>query len=170
MNDSQDHSDAPVRLPIYEISSTCFILGSDLAQLYRVSPQLIKEAVKRNPMFFPEGSLFHMRPEEYMLRAIFEERENLNIPKEFWKHPAFTAPGLVMLPFALKGSRAKRLRVYFVRNYLFLLKAVFKDRIKAGDPWPDLELKKKDPEVYDIHNSIFRVLEKQFESKKKISS
>jgi len=170
MSDSQDHSDAAVQLPIHEIESTCFVLGSDLAQLYRVSPQLIKEAVKRNPMFFPEGSLCYMRREEYFLRSIFDERQNLDVPKEFWKHPAFTATGLVMLPFILKGWRAKRARAYFVRNYLFLLKAVFNDRIKAGDPWPDLELKKKDPEIYDIHNSIFRVLEKQFENRKKINS
>jgi ORF6N domain len=95
------------------------MLSYDLAELYRVEPRALVQAVKRNSERFPE---------DFMFQITTKESENLK--SQFvissWGGArralpyAFTEQGVAMLSSVLKSERAVRANITIIRTFVRL--------------------------------------------------
>jgi len=96
------------------------LLGGDVAALYGVEPREISQAVKNNPLKFPEGYVVDLNKDEVdSLRSknlIIEEKSGKGHHSKYG-YKAFTEKGLYMLATILKGERAVRTTIKIIETY-----------------------------------------------------
>ena len=97
-----------VKSKIIEIRNQKVILDSDVAGLYGVKTKTINQAIKRNPVKFPDGFLIELTPKEWeTLKSQFVTSKNGEKRGGKVKLPtAFTERGLYMLATILKSQQA----------------------------------------------------------------
>jgi hypothetical protein len=87
-------------------SNICFIrgqkvmLGTLLAEAYGIEPEVLDQAVERNIEYFPEGSVFRVKPEE------FTALKSPHVTPSQATPYAFTGQGAAILSSILFDERA----------------------------------------------------------------
>ena len=97
---------------IYEIRGKQVMLDSDLAKLYNVETKRINEAVKNNPLKFPERFSFKLTDLESkkLLVENFDQKNEIRGGR--YKNPrVFTEQGVAMLATILKSPVATKISV-----------------------------------------------------------
>ena len=91
---------------IYNIRDQQVMIDSDLALLYNVETKRVNEAVKNNPLKFPERFCFELRLDEY--NSLRSKNSTLNGRGQHRKYlpKAFTEQGVYMLATVLKSKIA----------------------------------------------------------------
>jgi len=105
---------------IYEIRGQKVMLDFDLAALYNTETRVLKQAIKRNLMRFPEDFMFKLSKEEW--RQVITICDNL--PNGIKYSPAtpyaFTEHGVTMLASVLKSKMAIQMNIAIVRAFIAL--------------------------------------------------
>lgn len=106
---------------IYEVRGQKVMLDSDLAYLYQVETKRINEAVKNNPVKFPDRYTFILRDEEEtILRSKFS---TANISKKTRSKPrVFTEQGVYMLATILKSKIASLVTLNIMDAFVLMRK------------------------------------------------
>lgn len=101
-----------IKTMIYEIRGKQVMLDSDLAKLYQVETKRINEAVKRNPLKFPERYTFQLTVEESQtfLVAICDQKLETRGGR-YQKPRVFTEQGIAMLATILKTPIATQVSI-----------------------------------------------------------
>ena len=98
-----------VEAKVLTIRQQAVLLAQDVAELYGVETREVSQAIKNNPLKFPDGYVFELTGEEVgSLKSKFltlgEGAGRGHYSKRGYK--AFTEKGLYMLATILKGERA----------------------------------------------------------------
>lgn len=109
--------DETVMSKIYVIRDQKVMLDRDLAELYGVETKVLKQAVRRNMLRFPEDFMFEMTKEELEnWRSQFvtskEDRQGLR-----YMPFCFTEQGVTMLSCVLSSERAINVNIQIIRIY-----------------------------------------------------
>ena len=94
---------------IYEIRGMQVMLDSDLARIYQVETKRINEAVKNNPLKFPERFSFVLNDNELenlKSKISTSSLESNNYGGRRYKERVFTEQGVYMLATILKSKVA----------------------------------------------------------------
>jgi len=117
------------------------LLAGDVAALYGVQPREISQAVKNNPLKFPDGYVLDLTKEEVdALRSknlIIEQKSGKGHHSKYG-YKAFTEKGLYMLATILRGERAVRTTIKIIETYA-QLRSMVRDMealqsLKDGSP------------------------------------
>lgn len=120
MNTSNSLSIADVEAKLVPLRGQSVILDRDVAALYGVQTKAVNQAVRNNPMKFPDGFVFELSGEESKsLRSKFLTLEPMTGRGRYSKHgrKAFTEQGLYMLATILKGEVAARATLAIVQTF-----------------------------------------------------
>lgn len=120
---------------IYVIRGKEVILDSDLAKLYQVETKRINEAVKNNPIKFPERFSWILTKEEYdNLRSIFSTSRLNSYGGRRYNPRVFTEQGVAMLATILKSDMAAQVSIaimdafvamrHFINDNEYILKNI----------------------------------------------
>mgnify|MGYP003576418578 CR=1 FL=1 len=109
--------DEVVMNKIHIIRDQKVMLDRDLAELYGVETKVLKQAVRRNIMRFPEDFMFEMNKEEFEdWRSQFvtsnQDRQGLR-----YMPFCFTEQGVTMLSCVLNSERAIHVNIQIIRIY-----------------------------------------------------
>jgi len=117
------------------------LLGGDVAALYGVEPREVSQAVKNNPMKFPEGYVVELTKMEIdSLKSKILTLEASPGRGHYSKrgYKAFTEKGLYMLATILKGERAVQTTIKIIETYAQLRSMVADmeslQHLKDGSP------------------------------------
>jgi len=102
---------------IYFLRGQKVMLSTDLAELYRVEPRALTQAVKRNRGRFPEDFMFQLsKPEFGNLKSqiVTSSWGGLRRATPY----AFTEQGVAMLSSILKSSRAISVNIEIMRAFV----------------------------------------------------
>ncbi len=105
---------------IFLIRGQRVVLSNDLADLYQVQPKALIQAIKRNPMRFPEDFMFQLTLEEAnaLLRSQFVTLKQGQHIK--YAPYAFTEQGIAMLSGVLRSPTAIKVNVEIMRAFVRL--------------------------------------------------
>ena len=112
---------------IYEIRGKQVMLDSDLAKLYEVETKRINEAVKNNPLKFPDRFSFKLTDEECkdFLVEIFDQKRKIETRGGKYKNPrVFTEQGVAMLATILKSKVATRISIAIMDAFVIMRKYI----------------------------------------------
>ena len=162
---------APVELIERKISlirGQKVMLSAHLAELYRIEPRALVQAVKRNLARFPEDFMFQLTRKEFdTLKSQFVISNRGGVRRAL--PYAFTEQGVAMLSSVLKSERAVQVNIAIMRAFVKLrqIMAHHKDlahRIEA------LERKYAghDQEIRVIFDAIKQLLEPPVTPKRRI--
>jgi len=109
---------------IYEIRGKQVMLDSDLARIYNVETKRINEAVKNNPLKFPERFCFELRLDEY--NSLRSKNSTLNGRGQHRKYlpKAFTEQGVYMLATVLKSKIASEVTINIMDTFVKMRKYI----------------------------------------------
>ena len=165
---------------IYEIRGKQVMLDSDLAKLYQCKngTKEINQAVKRNPMKFPNDFCFQLTKEEYLdLRSQFVTTKEKNMIRTL--PYVFTEQGVAMLATILKTTIATEISIKIMRAFVAMRKYIgnnlleqryinhlvieHEDKIKLLETsFEKLETKKNEiyfnVQIYDAYSKILDIL------------
>ena len=116
MNEVTIKDDINVEDMIYEIRGKQVMLDSDLAKLYECKngTKEINQAVKNNPLKFPERFSWNLNDEEAekLLVKIFDQKKDVDFRGGRYKNPrVFTEQGVAMLATILKSKIATEVSI-----------------------------------------------------------
>lgn len=105
---------------IYEFRGQKVMLDSDLADLYGIQTKVLKQAVRRNIIRFPEHFMFELTKEEYdiILRSQNATLEQGRYSK--YLPFAFTEHGVLMLSNVLKSEQAITMSIRIIDVFVKL--------------------------------------------------
>lgn len=127
------------------------MLDVDLAELYGVGTRALVQAVKRNPINFPEDFSFQLTAEEHeSLRSQFVISKGRGGRR--YAPYAFTEHGVASLSSVLKSERAARVNVEIIRTFV-RLRAFLADHQELRQRLDVLE-KKYDAHFRAVFNAI----------------
>ena len=158
-----------VRDRIVTIRGQEVILDFAVAELYGVETKEVNRAVKNNPLKFPNGWVFELRKEEFVVLKsnIFTAKANDNqeLADLRWKNfttnlpnsksrvmpKAFTERGLYMLATVLKGDQAINTTLTIVDTFAQLheLKRTIAEMAKSPDEYQQKTLMQKSGDLVD---------------------
>jgi len=93
------------------------MLSTDLAELYKVAPKALTQAVKRNMNRFPEDFMFQVTRSEYnSLKSQFVTLSRAPRATPY----AFTEQGVAMLSSVLRSQRAVQVNIAIMRAFVKL--------------------------------------------------
>lgn len=95
------------------------MLSSDLAELYRVEPRVLIQAVKRNMDRFPKDFMFQLNQTEFSnlkSQIVISRWGGLRRATPY----AFTEQGVAMLSSILRSKRAVRVNIEIMRAFIRL--------------------------------------------------
>lgn len=130
------------------------MLDVHLAALYEVETRVLKQAVRRNRVRFPEDFLFELTKEEAALmvsQGVIPSLRSLGGTTPF----AFTEAGIAMLSSVLNSRRAMAMNVAIVRTFV-QLRRMAKDfslvlhKLKSLEGKYDRQFK----DIYDMLNVL----------------
>ena len=109
---------------IYTINGVQVMLDSDLAILYGVETKRINEAVKNNPLKFPDRYYFKVSEEEYCsLKSKFSTSKGGSRKG----HTAFVEQGIYMLATILKSDVATKVTINIMDTFVNMRKIISSD-------------------------------------------
>jgi hypothetical protein len=98
------------------------MLDADLAALYKVPTKALVQAVRRNPLRFPEDFMFHLTGGETV--ALRSQSVTSKIPRgrggRRYAPYAFTEQGVAMLSSVLRSHRAVEVNIAIMRAFVKL--------------------------------------------------
>lgn len=106
---------------IYVIRGQKVILDFDLANLYEVETRVLKQAVRRNILRFPEDFMFELSEQEmenWRSQIVMSNPSN-NMGLRY-KPFAFTEQGVAMLSSVLKSEKAISVNISIIRAFIIL--------------------------------------------------
>ena len=118
---------------IYEVRGKQVMLDSDLAKLYEVETKRINEAVKNNPLKFPERFSFKLTDEEckVFLVEIFDQKRKVETRGGKYKNPrVFTEQGVAMLATILKSKVATQISIAIMDAFVIMRKYISNDLLE----------------------------------------
>lgn len=130
------------------------MLDIHLAELYEVETRVLKQAVRRNQVRFPEDFMFQLTKEEAVLmvsQGVIPSLRSLGGTTPF----AFTEAGIAMLSSVLSSKKAMAMNVAIVRTFV-QLRRMAKDfslvmtRLKSLEGKYDKQFK----EVYEMIHAL----------------
>jgi ORF6N domain-containing protein len=142
---------------IHLIRGVKVMLDRDLAEMYDVDTRILKQAVKRNIVRFPEDFMFEMSPQEFKnWRSQFVMS---NSDKMGLRHPpfCFTEQGVAMLSSVLHSETAIAVNIQIIRVFT-KMKQLLLDNKELFLKIEKIERKLTEHDE-DIQN-IFKVLKK----------
>ena len=109
--------DETVTNKIYKIRGQKVMLDFDLAILYEVETRVLKQAVKRNIIRFPEDFMFRLSKKEWL--ELITNCDNLAERVKFSPFTpfAFTEQGVAMLSSILNSERAIYVNIQVIRIF-----------------------------------------------------
>ena len=115
---------------IYEVREKQVMLDSDLANLYQVETKRINEAVKNNPLKFPERFSFVMSDQEALnLRSKFSTSSfKKNYGGRRYNPRVFTEEGVAMLATILKSKVATIVSIKIMDTFVAMRKFIGENR------------------------------------------
>jgi hypothetical protein len=121
---------------IYKVRGEKIMLDRDLAQLYGVGTNQLREAVSKNMTRFPEDFMFEMTPGELEIwRSQFESINSEEMGSACSPF-CFTVRGIVMLPSVLNSEIAKKMSIQLFRLYVEMNKASNNHFVTQPDSFP----------------------------------
>jgi hypothetical protein len=102
------------------------MLSTDLAELYRVEPRALVQAVKRNLDRFPKDFMFQLDQEEYAnlkSQNVISRWGGVRRARPY----AFSELGVAMLSSVLKSQRAVHMNITIMRAFVSLREVVADD-------------------------------------------
>lgn len=135
---------------IHFIRNQKVMLDYDLAVLYEIETKVLKQAVRRNIIRFPDDFMFELTEEEYKsLRS-----QIVTLEKGRGKHSkylpfAFTEQGIAMLSSILNSEKAIKINIAIMRTFVLLRNSI-------------LSLEEISKKVEDIENQlpdIYKILD-----------
>lgn len=137
---------------IYCIRNQKVMLDYDLALLYEIETRVLKQAVRRNSIRFPDDFMFELTEEEYKsLRSQF-----VTIEKGRGKHSkylpfAFTEQGIAMLSSVLNSEKSININIAIMRTFVVLRNSLLNlEEITQRVS----EIEKHFPDIYKILNHL----------------
>lgn len=127
---------------IHFIRNQKVMLDYDLAVLYEIETKVLKQAVRRNIIRFPDDFMFELTEEEYKsLRS-----QIVTLEKGRGKHSkylpfAFTEQGIAMLSSVLNSEKAIKINIAIMRTFVLLRNSI-------------LSLEEISKKVEDIENQL----------------
>ena len=130
------------------------MLDVHLAELYEVETRVLKQAVRRNRVRFPEDFLFELTREEAVLmvsQGVIPSLRSLGGATAF----AFTEAGIAMLSSVLNSRKAMAVNVAIVRTFV-QLRRMAKDFSLVLNKLKHLEGKydKQFKEIYELFSAV----------------
>lgn len=130
------------------------MLDLHLAELYEVETRVLKQAVRRNRVRFPEDFLFELTKEEATLmvsQGVIPTMRSLGGTTPF----AFTEAGIAMLSSVLNSKKAMAVNVAIVRTFV-QLRRMAKDFSLVLNKLKKLEGKydKQFKEIYELFSAV----------------
>jgi ORF6N domain len=104
---------------IFLLRSHRVMLSTDLAQLYRVEPRALVQAVKRNLERFPADFMFQLNDEEFRILKSQIVTSSWGGARRAAPY-AFTEQGVAMLSSVLHSKRAIQVNVEIMRAFVRL--------------------------------------------------
>lgn len=122
MNNVNDENTAialdAIERRIFIIRGSKVMLSTHLAELYKVEPRILVQAVQRNRERFPEDFMFQLSPSE------FENLKSQIVISSYGgaRHApyAFTEQGVAMLSSVLRSGRAVAVNIAIMRTFVRL--------------------------------------------------
>ncbi|MBN8642524.1 MAG: ORF6N domain-containing protein [Flavobacteriales bacterium] len=127
---------------IHFIRNQKVMLDYDLALLYEIETRVLKQAVRRNIIRFPDDFMFELTEDEYKsLRS-----QIVTLEKGRGKHSkylpfAFTEQGIAMLSSILNSEKAIKINIAIMRTFVLLRNSI-------------LSLEEVSKKVEDIENQL----------------
>jgi len=130
------------------------LLDVHLAELYEVETRVLKQAVRRNRVRFPEDFMFELTKEEAALmvsQGVIPSLRSLGGTTPF----AFTEAGIAMLSSVLNSRKAMAVNVAVVRTFV-QLRRMAKDFSLVLNKLKTLEGKydKQFKEIYELFSAV----------------
>lgn len=140
---------------IYIIRGLKVMIDRDLAALYEVETRVLKQAVKRNIIRFPEDFMFVLTKQEFEDWRSHSVISNSDMMGLRYAPMVFTEQGVAMLSSVLNSERAIQVNIQIMRTFS-KLRRMLADHADLKRKIEDMEKK------YDEH---FRIV---FEALKKL--
>ncbi|HCA79449.1 MAG TPA: DNA-binding protein [Bacteroidetes bacterium] len=151
------------------------MLSSDLAELYKVQPKVLMQAVKRNPQRFPEDFMFRLSPEETQavrhspLRSrsqIVTLKRGQNVK---YVPYAFTEQGIAMLSSVLRSNTAIQVNIAIMRAFV-RLRDILSAHKELAHKLEELEhkLETHDVQIRDVFEVIRQLMRDEEKPKRPI--
>ncbi len=102
---------------IHEIRGQKIMLDYDLAELYEIETRVLKQAVKRNSLRFPNDFMFILSDDEVnklVSQSVIPSKSYFGGSLPF----AFTEQGVAMLSSVLKSDRAIEINISIMRTFV----------------------------------------------------
>ena len=117
MNEIMEKEQIIIENMIYKIRGVQVMLDSDIAKLYEVETKRVNEAVKNNPLKFPERFSFVLTNSEK--DDLWSKFSTANISSKSRSNPrAFTEQGLYMLATILKSKVATEVSIAIMDTFV----------------------------------------------------
>lgn len=116
-----------IKPSIQVIRNQRVLLSSDLAVLYGVIPKVLIQAVKRNPLRFPNDFMFQLTSDEWLsLKSQIVTSNEKGAKRGGARTPpyAFTEQGVAMLSSVLNSERAINVNIEIMRTFVKLRQLV----------------------------------------------
>lgn len=114
-------TDEAIIYKIYYIREQKVMLDRDLAELYGVETKVLKQAVRRNIVRFPEDFMFEMTKEELEAwRSHFVTSKLADVKGLRYPPFCFTEQGVTMLSCILNSERAIAVNIQIIRIFVRL--------------------------------------------------
>ena len=118
MEDQSLLSEETISNKIYYIRNQKVMLDSDLALLYGIETKVLKQAVKRNLLRFPDDFMFELsKKESDSLRSQIVTLKKGRGEHQKYLPFAFTEHGILMLSSVLKSDKAIQTNIQIMRIF-----------------------------------------------------
>ena len=134
---------------IHEIRGHKVMLDFDLAALYEIDTKVLKQAVRRNQIRFPEDFMFELTEIEFnTLRSQIVTSTKGGVR---YMPFAFTEQGIAMLSSVLNSEKAVKLNIAIMRTFVLLRNSILnlEEISKRVD-----DIEKQFPDIYKILNFL----------------
>ena len=168
MNEIIEKEKIIIKDMIYEIKGKQVIFDSDIALLYEVETKRINEAVKRNPLKFPERFCFKVSEDEYnnLKSQLATSSTENNYGGSRKGHMAFTEQGIAMLATILKSKKAIEVSIRVMDTFVLMRKYIVYNTNKLNLIEDKLLLHDKMFIEYDDKlDKLFNELEPKFKNR-----
>ena len=145
-----------IHAKIHEIRSLKVILDFDLAKMYGVETKVLKQAVKRNKIRFPDDFMFELTPEEYAGLRSQIVTSNKRGGTRYMPY-AFTEQGVAMLSSVLNSETAIQINIGIIRAFVSLREMIYSNplALRLSNLENDFkELKMDLEEIFRDYNDI----------------
>ncbi|MDB4921853.1 ORF6N domain-containing protein [Mucilaginibacter sp.] len=124
MNDITSLNEEVITGKIYFIRRQKVMLDNDLAALYNVETKVLKQAVKRNALRFPESYMFELTQDEFQSLRSQNAASNEGRGGTRYLPMAFSEYGILQISNVLKSQRAIKVSFLIIDVFVKLRKTL----------------------------------------------